>query len=203
MPIRQQIFALIVGIAISIFIVEMVRRKKLREEYSWLWLLTSLGIIVLVIWYDLLVFITDMIGAVLPTTTLFVFGLLFLLLIALHYSVKISSLTDQVRKLAQKIAHLRIFEDENGKMNLSLMNIGGEALVVPQFTLYADTRRGNRPSFTDAAPPKIAEPLVDYFVSCLDELGLSTSRGKFGAHMLVEIHNDGPVTILLDSRDKF
>ena len=112
MPIRQQIFALIVGIAISIFIVEMVRRKKLREEYSWLWLLTSLGIIVLVIWYDLLVFITDMIGAVLPTTTLFVFGLLFLLLIALHYSVKISSLTDQVRKLAQKLSILQSELDE-------------------------------------------------------------------------------------------
>ncbi len=112
MPIRQQIFALIVGIAISIFIVEMVRRKKLREEYSWLWLLTSLGIIVLVIWYDLLVFITEMIGAVLPTTTLFVFGLLFLLLIALHYSVKISSLTDQVRKLAQKLSILQSELDE-------------------------------------------------------------------------------------------
>ncbi|MCD6379036.1 DUF2304 domain-containing protein [bacterium] len=112
MPIRQQIFALIVGIAISIFIVEMVRRKKLREEYSWLWLLTSLSIIVLVIWYDLLVFITEMIGAVLPTTTLFVFGLLFLLLIALHYSVKISSLTDQVRKLAQELSILQSELDE-------------------------------------------------------------------------------------------
>jgi len=112
MPIRQQIFALIVGIAISIFIVEMVRRKKLREEYSWLWLLTGFGIVVLAVWYDLLVFITELIGAVLPTTTLFVFGLLFLLLIALHYSVKISSLTDQVRKLAQKIAILQSELDE-------------------------------------------------------------------------------------------
>jgi hypothetical protein len=112
MPIRQQIFALIVGIAISIFIVEMVRRRKLREEYSWLWLLTGFGIVVLAVWYDLLVFITEMIGAVLPTTTLFVFGLLFLLLIALHYSVKISSLTDQVRKLAQKIAILQSELDE-------------------------------------------------------------------------------------------
>jgi D-tyrosyl-tRNA(Tyr) deacylase len=83
-------------------------------------------------------------------------------------------------------------------MNLSLMDIEGEALVVPQFTLYADTRRGHRPSFTDAAPPKIAEPLVDYFSSYLEELGLSTSRGQFGAHMLVEIHNDGPVTILIE-----
>ena len=107
MPIRQKIFALLAAIALCIFIVEMVRRKKLREEYSWLWLITSLGIIILVIWYDLLVFITEMIGAALPTTTLFVFGLLFLLLIALHYSVKISSLTDQVRNLAQKIAILQ------------------------------------------------------------------------------------------------
>ena len=112
MPIRQKIFALIAAIALCIFIVEMVRRRKLREEYSWLWLITSLGIIILVIWYDLLVFITEMIGAALPTTTLFVFGLLFLLLIALHYSVKISSLTDQVRKLAQKIAILQSELDE-------------------------------------------------------------------------------------------
>ena len=107
MPIRQKIFALLAAIALCIFIVEMVRRKKLREEYSWLWLLTGFGIVVLAVWYDLLVFITKLIGAALPTTTLFVFALLFLLLIALHYSVKISSLTDQVRKLAQKIAILQ------------------------------------------------------------------------------------------------
>lgn len=106
---------------------------------------------------------------------------------------------EQAQKLAQEIAHLRIFADENGKMNLSLMDIGGEVLVVPQFTLYADTRRGHRPSFTDAAPPKIAEPLVDYFVSYLDEIGVSTAMGQFGAHMLVEIHNDGPVTILIEA----
>jgi D-tyrosyl-tRNA(Tyr) deacylase len=105
---------------------------------------------------------------------------------------------EQTQKLTHKISHLRIFEDENGKMNLSLLDIGGEALVVPQFTLYADTRRGHRPSFTDAAPPRTAEPLVDYFCSCLEELGLSTSKGQFGAHMLVEIHNDGPVTILIE-----
>ena len=117
MPIRQKIFALIAAIALCIFIVEMVRRKKLREEYSWLWLITSLGIIILVIWYDLLVFITEMIGAALPTTTLFVFGLLFLLLIALHYSVKISSLTDQVRNLAQKIAILQSELDEQRAEN--------------------------------------------------------------------------------------
>ena len=112
MPIRQKIFALIAAIALCIFIVEMVRRRKLREEYSWLWLLTGFGVIALVLWYDLLVFITEMIGAALPTTTLFIFGLLFLLLIALHYSVKISSLTDQVRKLAQKIAILQSELDE-------------------------------------------------------------------------------------------
>lgn len=105
---------------------------------------------------------------------------------------------EQTQKLAKKIAHLRIFEDENGKMNLSLMDIRGEVLVVPQFTLFADTRRGHRPSFTDAAPPKIAEPLVDYFISCLEIFELSTSRGQFGAQMLVEIHNDGPVTILIE-----
>lgn len=114
MPVRQKMFALLAAIAVCFFIVEMVRRRKLREEYSWLWLLTGCGIIVLVIWYDLLVFITELIGGVLPTTTLFIFGLLFLLLIALHYSVKISSLTDQVRKLAQELAIMRQ-EIENRK----------------------------------------------------------------------------------------
>ena len=102
------------------------------------------------------------------------------------------------QKLAQKIAHLRIFPDENDKMNLSLLDVGAEALVVPQFTLFANTRRGHRPSFTDAAPPDIAKPLTDYFSSCLRELGIPTQEGEFGAHMLVEIHNDGPVTISLE-----
>lgn len=106
MPIRQKIFALAIGIAIFLFILEMVRRRKLREEYSWLWLLTGLGIIVLAAWYDFLIFITDLIGAALPTTTLFLFGVVFLMLIALHYSIKISALTDQVRKLAQELAIL-------------------------------------------------------------------------------------------------
>jgi len=103
---RQKMFALIIGIAIFLFILEMVRRRKLREEYSWLWLLTGFGIIVLVVWYDLLLFITKFIGAVLPTTTLFLIGVIFLMLIALHYSIKISALTDQVRKLAQDMAIL-------------------------------------------------------------------------------------------------
>ncbi|HIC92184.1 MAG TPA: DUF2304 domain-containing protein [Syntrophaceae bacterium] len=106
MPIRQKIFALMMCIAIFIFILEMVRRRKLREEYSWLWLLTGFIMIMLVVWYDLLVFITHIIGAVLPTTTLFLFGVLFLLLICLHYSIKISTLTDQVKKLAQELAIL-------------------------------------------------------------------------------------------------
>jgi len=118
MPIRQKIFALLAAIALCIFIVEMVRRRKLREEYSWLWLLTGFGVIALAVWYDLLVFITEMIGAVLPTTTLFVFALLFLLLIALHYSIKISSLTDQVRKLAQKIAILESEIDEGKEIDI-------------------------------------------------------------------------------------
>jgi D-tyrosyl-tRNA(Tyr) deacylase len=105
---------------------------------------------------------------------------------------------EKAQKLARKITHLRIFEDEIGKMNLSLLEVEGEALVVPQFTLYANTRKGHRPSFTDAAPPAVAEPLVTYFASYLEDLGIPAAMGKFGAHMLVEIHNDGPVTILLE-----
>jgi len=104
---------------------------------------------------------------------------------------------EQVRLLSHKVAHLRIFEDEDGKMNRSLLEAGGEAIVVSQFTLYADTRKGRRPSFTDAAPPEIAQPLVDRFVNLLAAQGVPTQSGKFGAHMLVEIGNDGPVTIVL------
>ncbi len=98
-------------------------------------------------------------------------------------------------KLALKLAQMRIFSDENGKMNLSLLDVGGEALVVPQFTLFANTKKGHRPSFVSAGPPEIAKPLTDYFASALRELGVPTQEGEFGAHMLVEIHNDGPVTI--------
>ena len=100
--------------------------------------------------------------------------------------------------LAEKVAHLRIFEDENGLMNRSLLDIGGAAIVVSQFTLFADTRKGRRPSFTEAAPPEIARPLVDRFAALLDKLGVPTQTGQFGAHMLVEIDNDGPVTIWLE-----
>lgn len=105
---------------------------------------------------------------------------------------------ETARELAEKIATLRIFEDTQGKMNLSIRDVDGEALVVSQFTLYADTRRGRRPSFTGAALPDKARPLVDYFARSLTDLGVPTQQGVFGAEMLVEIHNDGPVTIWLE-----
>ena len=101
--------------------------------------------------------------------------------------------------LARKIALMRIFEDEQGKMNLSVLDIQGSAIVVSQFTLYADTRKGNRPSFTDAALPAQASPLVDRFVDLLKEQGVPTQTGEFGAHMLVNIENNGPVTIWLEN----
>lgn len=103
------------------------------------------------------------------------------------------------RVLAEKTAFLRIFEDDQEKMNLSLRDVGGSALVVSQFTLYADVRRGRRPSFTDAALPDAARPLVDRFAASLRDLGIPTQTGVFGASMQVEILNDGPVTIWLDS----
>jgi D-tyrosyl-tRNA(Tyr) deacylase len=103
-------------------------------------------------------------------------------------------------RLADKIATLRIFADSQGKTNLSLLDVGGGALVVSQFTLYADCRKGRRPSFVYAAPPEVAEPLVDYFARRLRENGVSrVEMGEFGAMMLVEIENDGPFTIWLDT----
>jgi D-tyrosyl-tRNA(Tyr) deacylase len=104
----------------------------------------------------------------------------------------------QARWLAEKIAVLRVFEDPAGKSNLSILDVGGEAIVVSQFTLYADTSKGRRPSFIHAAAPEIAAPLVDYFQQVLEEQGVPCQSGEFRAHMLVEIDNDGPVTILLD-----
>ena len=105
--------------------------------------------------------------------------------------------------LAYKVAGLRIFEDDTGKMNLGLSDVGGAVLVVSQFTLYGDARKGRRPSFTDAAHPQQAEPLVDYFATRLREEGLQVETGVFGAMMEVELVNDGPVTLLLDSRKEF
>jgi D-tyrosyl-tRNA(Tyr) deacylase len=100
--------------------------------------------------------------------------------------------------LARKIAGLRIFEDHAGKINASLLDVDGAALVVSQFTLYADTRKGRRPGFTDAALPEVAEPLVEKFAQALRGQGVPVETGIFGADMLVEIHNNGPVTILLE-----
>jgi D-tyrosyl-tRNA(Tyr) deacylase len=96
------------------------------------------------------------------------------------------------------VAGLRIFEDTEGRMNAGLLDVEGAALVISQFTLYADARKGRRPSFTDAAPPEVAEPLVDHFAQTLAQIGVAVKTGQFGAHMLVEIHNDGPATILLE-----
>ena len=105
--------------------------------------------------------------------------------------------------LAQKIVNLRIFSDKEGKFNLSALDIGGELLLVSQFTLLADTRKGRRPSFVEAAPPAQAEELFEYFVEQTRATGLKVETGRFQQYMQVEIHNDGPVTILLDSREKF
>lgn len=100
--------------------------------------------------------------------------------------------------LAEKIANLRVFEDQAGKTNLSIQDVGGSAIVVSQFTLYADTRKGRRPSFIGAADPAVAAPLVERFAELLRARGVHTQTGQFGAHMLVEINNDGPVTIWLE-----
>ena len=102
------------------------------------------------------------------------------------------------QQMVEKIAHLRIFEDEDEKMNLSALDVGAEAIVVSQFTLYADTRKGRRPSFIYAADPDVAAPLVERFAELLRGQGVPTQTGQFGAHMLVEIDNDGPVTIWLE-----
>jgi D-tyrosyl-tRNA(Tyr) deacylase len=104
----------------------------------------------------------------------------------------------QAQYLAKKIANLRIFADKEGKTNLSILDVKGEAIVVSQFTLYADTHKGRRPSFINAAPPEIAEPLVEKFAEMLRQQGVPTQTGDFGAEMLVKINNDGPVTIWIE-----
>ncbi|HEY2072319.1 MAG TPA: D-aminoacyl-tRNA deacylase [Gaiellaceae bacterium] len=105
----------------------------------------------------------------------------------------------EAARLAGKIARLRVFPDEEGRFDRSPLDTGGAALVVPQFTLLADTAKGNRPSFTDAAPPEEAEPLYELFCAELEELGVPVARGVFGAKMAVELVNDGPATIVLDA----
>jgi D-tyrosyl-tRNA(Tyr) deacylase len=106
---------------------------------------------------------------------------------------------EEADRLAGRIARLRIFENEDGRFDRSLLDVAGEALVVSEFTLIADTAKGNRPSFTDAAPPEQAEPLYERFCAALQGLGVGVATGVFGARMAVEIVNDGPVTIVLDA----
>ncbi|MCT4611134.1 MAG: D-aminoacyl-tRNA deacylase [Pelagimonas sp.] len=107
----------------------------------------------------------------------------------------------QADKLAAKISKLRIFKDEDGRMNRSLVDIGGAALIVSQFTLAADTRRGNRPGFSYAAAPADGERLYEYFTKAVGDLGIPTANGQFGADMAVSLLNDGPVTIWLDTEE--
>lgn len=105
--------------------------------------------------------------------------------------------------LADKTANLRVFEDAEGKMNLSILDSGGDALVVSQFTLYGDVRKGRRPSFTDAAPPETADTLYERYVELLTNFGIGVQTGRFRARMLVSIENDGPVTLILDTDEAF
>ncbi len=109
---------------------------------------------------------------------------------------------NDVSKLAQRVAQYRLFSDTDGKMNLSVSDIGGSVLVVSQFTLAADTNTGRRPSFSSAAPPAQAEPLYQQFVAALQQLGIRVATGEFGADMQVNLTNDGPVTFLLHSKGK-
>ena len=106
----------------------------------------------------------------------------------------------QAQWLAEKIAGLRIFNDAEGKMNHDLVDVGGAMLIVSQFTLYGDCRKGKRPSFIDAAPPSIAIPLYETFINSVKALGISVAEGRFGADMKVELVNDGPVTLIVDSK---
>ena len=113
--------------------------------------------------------------------------------------VKVGDTQKQAAYLAKKIAGLRIFEDENGKMNLSVKDVGGEVLLVSQFTLYGDASHGNRPSFTLAERPELAQPLYEYAVKELESYGVIVKKGVFGADMKIQQSNDGPVTILLEN----
>ena len=124
-------------------------------------------------------------------------GLLILL------GIKNGDTASDVNWLAEKIVHLRIFEDDQGKMNRSVADIKGEMLIISQFTLYGDCRKGRRPGFSDAAPPALAESLYKKFIDRVNELGIITQTGIFQAEMAVQLTNDGPVTLLLDSEKNF
>ena len=122
----------------------------------------------------------------------------FMILLGIHESDTI----EDVVYLVRKISKLRVFEDDGGKMNLSLQEINGSILSVSQFTLYADTKKGNRPSFIEAARPEVAIPLYEQFNKQLKELAIPVETGEFGADMKVSLINDGPVTIIIDTKDK-
>ena len=117
------------------------------------------------------------------------------LLVGIHHSDS----EDPLRYCAEKCAHLRIFADEAGKMNRSVLDVGGQIMAISQFTLYGDSRKGRRPSFDQAAPPAVAEPLYERFIQLLEAIGLEVARGVFGAHMVVDLDNDGPVTLIVES----
>jgi D-tyrosyl-tRNA(Tyr) deacylase len=123
--------------------------------------------------------------------------------LAVLLGVAVGDTSDDARTLAEKIATLRVFDDAEGKMNLALADVGGEMLVVSQFTLLGDCRKGRRPSYVDAAPPELAEQLYEQFVRHVQTLGIRTATGKFRTHMDVSLTNDGPVTLLLDTRKTF
>lgn len=116
--------------------------------------------------------------------------------------VGVDDTPEDARYLAGRVAHLRVFGDAAGRLNRSILDVGGEVLSVSQFTLFADTTGGRRPSFIRAAPPEKAEPLYLEFNRALETLGIRVVPGRFRTHMVVEIHNDGPVTVLLDSRER-
>jgi D-tyrosyl-tRNA(Tyr) deacylase len=116
--------------------------------------------------------------------------------------ISVEDTPEDARDLAGRLGHLRIFDDDAGRLNRSLLDVGGEVLSISQFTLYADLKGGRRPSFVRAAPPDVAEPLYLEFNRTLEASGVRVVPGRFRAHMVVEIHNDGPVTILLDSRER-
>ncbi len=116
--------------------------------------------------------------------------------------VKHGDTENDAKYLADKCVNLRIFADDEGKFNRSALDVGADLLVISQFTLYGDTRKGRRPSFIEAAPPEISEPLYEKFVEYLRQSGLKVATGEFGAMMLVEIFNDGPVTLIVESKGK-